>query len=186
MDSSDVIKEMESTVAKNIESLEKELARVRTSRASVSILDGIKVDYYGTKTPLAQCASLSTPEPRLIVIKPWVKDMIPEIEKAILSANIGLTPSIDKEIIRIPVPPLTEERRKELVKMIKKYGEEHKISLRNARRDANSMLKDMEKEGIISEDDCKKTEKKIQEITDNASKKIDEIISKKEKEIMEF
>jgi ribosome recycling factor len=186
MDVNEVIREMEGALNRNYDALGKELARIRTGRASIAILDSVRVDYYGTKTPLNQCASLSTPEPRLIVVRPWDKNVAAEIEKAILAANLGLTPSSDGEIIRIPVPPLTEERRKELVKMIKRYGEDHKVSIRNARRDSNEMLKEMEKEGEISEDENKKAAKKIQDLTDQASKKIDEMIAQKEKEIMEI
>jgi len=186
MDANEVIREMEGALNKNYDALGKELARVRTGRASISILDSVRVDYYGTKTPLNQCASLSTPEPRLIVVRPWDKNLAPEIEKAILAANIGLTPSSDGEIIRLPIPSLTEERRKELVKMIKRYGEDHKVSIRGTRRDSNEMLKEMEKEGEITEDDSKKASKKVQELTDQASKKIDEMITQKEKEIMEI
>jgi ribosome recycling factor len=185
MDASDVLSEMEGSIKKTVESLEKELSRVRTGRASVSILDSVRVDYYGTKTPLNQCASLSTPEPRLIVVRPWDKTMAGEIEKAILAANLGLTPMSDGEIIRIPIPPLTEERRRELVKLIKRYGEDHKVSVRNSRRDSNEMLKEMEKEGEISEDESKKAVRQVQEITDQGVKRVDEVIAEKEKEIME-
>jgi len=185
MDSNDVLSEMESSVNKTLESLDKELVRVRTGRASVSILDSVRIDYYGTKTPLNQCASLSTPEPRLIVVRPWDKNLTSSIEKAILAANIGLTPGSDGEIIRIPIPPLTEERRIELVKLIKRYGEDHKVSIRNSRRDSNEMLKTMEKDGDISEDDSKKASRKIQEFTDKGVEKIDEMIAAREKDIME-
>jgi len=185
MDANDVIKDMDGAIKKAVESLERELARMRTGRASVSILEPVKVDYYGTKTPLNQCASLSTPEPRLIVVRPWDKSLTSEIEKAILAANLGMTPSSDGEIIRIPVPPLTEERRKELVKLIKRYGEDHKVSIRNSRRDCNEMLKEMEKDGDISEDQGKKSVKRIQDLTDQSIKKIDDVIAAKEKEILE-
>jgi ribosome recycling factor len=185
MDANDVIKDMEGAIKKAVESLERELSRMRTGRASVSILEPVKVDYYGTRTPLNQCAGLSTPEPRLIVVRPWDKSLTSEIEKAILAANLGLTPSSDGEIIRIPVPPLTEERRKELVKLIKRYGEDHKVSIRNSRRDCNEMLKEMEKDGDISEDQGKKSVKRIQDLTDQSVKKIDDVIAAKEKEILE-
>lgn len=185
MDSNDVLSEMESSVKKTLESLDKELMRVRTGRASVSILDSVRIEYYGTKTPLNQCASLSTPEPRLIVVRPWDKNLTSNIEKAILAANIGLTPNSDGEIIRIPIPPLTEERRIELVKLIKRYGEDHKVSIRNSRRDSNEMLKTMEKDGDISEDDSKKAARKVQEFTDKGVEKTDEMIAAREKDIMD-
>ena len=185
MDSNEVIKEMNSAVEKAIESMKRELAKARTGRASTAIVDSVKVDYFGTSTPLSQCSSLSTPEPRLIVIRPWDKNLAPEIEKAIMAANLGLTPNSDGEIIRIPIPALTEERRIEIVKLLKRTGEEHKVSIRSSRRDSNEMLKEMEKDGDISEDASKKASKQVQEATDRGVSEIDRMISEKETEIME-
>lgn len=173
-------------MAKSIESLKKEMKRVRTGRASLSLLDGVRVDYYGTKTPLNQMASLSVPESRLIVIQPWDVSVIKEIEKAILKSDLGLTPSSDGKLVRIAIPPLTEERRKELVKVVGKICEEYKVAVRNVRRDANEMVKELKKEGDVSEDDAYKAQDEIQKITDEFVGKIDEIQSAKEKEILEF
>ncbi len=173
-------------MAKSITSLENEFKRIRTGRASLSILDGIRVDYYGTPTPLNQVASLSVPESRLIMIQPWDVSVIKEIEKAILKSDLGLTPSSDGKIIRITIPPLTEERRKELVKVINKISEDHKVAVRNIRRDANDMIRDLKKEGEISEDEAFKAQEKVQKITDEHIKRIDDINNKKEKEILEF
>jgi len=181
----DVIKELQANLDKGIEALKKDLGKVRTGRASISILDGIRVDYYGTPTPINQVASLNVPDPRLITVKPWEKSLIPEIEKAIRSSQLGLNPSSDGEIVRLPMPPLTEERRRELVKMTKKMAEEAKVALRSARRDANEMLKEFQKDKQITEDEEKQGLKRVQDTTDGAVAKVDEIVEKKEKEIME-
>jgi ribosome recycling factor len=181
----DVLKELQGNLDKAIDALKKDLGKVRTGRASVSILDGVRVDYYGTPTPLNQVASLNVPDPRLITIKPWEKSLIPEIEKSIRASQLGLNPSSDGEIIRLPMPPLTEERRKELVKMVKKMAEESKVALRGARRDANEMLKEFQKDKEITEDEEKQGLKKVQDATDSAVTKVDEIVAKKEKEILE-
>lgn len=173
-------------MGKTIESLHKEMKRVRTGRASLSLLDGIRVDYYGTQTPLNQMASLSVPESRLIVIQPWDVSVIKEIEKAILKSDLGLTPSSDGKLIRIAIPPLTEERRKELVKVVNKIAEEYKVAIRNIRRDANEMVKELKKESEISEDDAFKAQDEVQKITDGFIGQIDEIQAEKEKEILEF
>jgi ribosome recycling factor len=182
---SDVLKELQVNLEKGIEALKKDLGKVRTGRASVSILDGMRVDYYGTPTPLNQVASLNVPDPRLITIKPWEKSLIPEIEKTIRASQLGLNPSSDGEIIRLPMPPLTEERRKELVKMVKKMAEEAKVALRGSRRDANEMLKEFQKDKEITEDEEKQGLKKVQEATDAAVAKVDDIVARKEKEILE-
>jgi ribosome recycling factor len=182
----DTLQETRERMGKTITDLEKELKRVRTGRASLSLLDGIRVDYYGTQTPLNQMASLSVPESRLIVIQPWDVSAIKEIEKAILKSDLGLTPSSDGKLIRIAIPPLTEERRKELVKVVSKICEEHKIAARNIRRDANDLLKGFKKDGDISEDDAFKAQDSVQKITDDFIAKIDEIYKEKEKEILEF
>ena len=173
-------------MGKTISDLENELKRVRTGRASLSLLDGIRVDYYGTQTVLNQMASLSVPESRLIVIQPWDVSAIKEIEKAILKSDLGLTPSSDGKLIRISIPPLTEDRRKELVKVVSKMCEEHKIAARNIRRDSNELLKGFKKDGDISEDDAFKGQDQVQKITDTFIAKIDEIYKDKEKEILEF
>ena len=182
----ETLQETKERMGKTIAALENELKRVRTGRASLSLLDGIRVDYYGTQTPLNQMASLSVPESRLIVTQPWDVSGIKEIEKAILKSDLGLTPSSDGKLIRISIPPLTEERRKELVKVVSKMCEEHKIATRNIRRDANELLKGFKKDGDISEDDAFKAQDGVQKITDRFIAKIDEIYKEKEKEILEF
>lgn len=180
----ETMKQAEEKMDNSVKSLQVELGKLRTGRASLSILDGIKVDYYGTKTPLNQVASLAVPEPRLITIQPWEPPLIPEIEKAILQANIGLTPSNDGKIIRLPVPKLTEERRKEIVKQVKNIGEDARVSVRHARRDANEAVKKLKNDSVISEDDMKRYQDQVQKMTDEHVKKIDEILEKKEKDIM--
>lgn len=181
----DVVTELKQRIEKTLEDLKKELTRVRTGRASTSLLDGIRVDYYGTPTPLQGVASVNAPEPRLITIKPWEKNLLKEIEKALREANLGINPMNDGEIIRLPFPPLTEERRKEIAKQVRTKGEEHKVAIRNIRRDANDMLKDLLKEKSITEDDHKRATEKVQKETDVGVAKVDEIIAKKEKEVME-
>ncbi len=165
--------------------LKKELASIRTGRASMSILDGIVVDYYGTPTPLNQVATLGIPDSRQIVIQPWEQKIIPAIEKAILKSDIGLTPMNDGKFIRINIPPLTEERRSQLVKVVRKKAEEARIIVRNIRRDINEELKKDEKEKRISEDEVRRLQGEIQKITDSFISKVEEIILQKEKEIME-
>ena len=181
-----VYRDSKDNMGKVIEALKKELKRVRTGRASLSLLDGIKVDYYGTLTPLNQVATLAAPESRLITIQPWDTTVIKEIEKAVLKSDLGLTPSSDGKIVRIAIPPLTEQRRKELVKVVHKISEEYKVSVRNLRRDANELIKDIKKDGKISEDDAFKSQEKIQKITDEHIKLVDECYKEKEKEILEF
>jgi len=178
--------ETRESMGKSVTALKNELKRVRTGRASLSILDGIKVDYYGTPTPLNQMATLAVPESRLITIQPWDASAIKEIEKAILKSDLGLTPSSDGKIIRISIPALTEERRKELVKVVRKICEDYKVSIRNIRRDSNELLKIMKKDGEISEDDAFKSQDEVQKITDEQIKLIDECFGEKEKEILEF
>jgi ribosome recycling factor len=181
----DVIKDLQASLEKGIELFKRELQKVRTGRANLGILDGVRVDYYGTPTPLNQVASLNVPDARLITVKPWEKTLIPEIEKAIRAAQLGLNPTSDGEIVRLPMPPLTEERRRDLVKMVKKMAEEAKVALRGHRRDANEMLKDFLKEKTITEDEEKLGLKKVQDGTDASVAKVDEILAKKEAEIME-
>ncbi|MBS1127478.1 MAG: frr [Nitrospirae bacterium] len=168
-----------------IDALKKEFAGIRTGRASMALLDGIVIDYYGTPTPVQQLASLTIPESRQIAIQPWEQKLIPEIEKAIMKSDLGLTPMNDGKTIRINIPILTEERRKQLVKLVKKRAEESKIAVRNIRRDSNEELKKLEKGEHISEDEVKKEHDEIQKITDSFIKKIDELAEHKEKEIME-
>ncbi|MEE4113798.1 MAG: ribosome recycling factor [Desulfobacteraceae bacterium] len=180
------LQETKDRMGKTITDLKNELKRVRTGRASLSLLDGIRVDYYGTQTQLNQMASLSVPESRLIAIQPWDVSAIKEIEKAILKSDLGLTPSSDGKLIRIAIPPLTEERRKELVKVVSKMCEEHKIAVRNIRRDSNELLKGFKKDGDISEDDAFKAQDSVQKVTDEYINRIDEIYKNKEKEILEF
>ena len=182
----DVMKQAKGGMAKSIDSLKRDLTKVRTGRASIALLDDLFVDYYGTPTPLNQVGTLAAPEPRLITIQPWEKNLIPEIEKAIMKSDLGLNPSSDGTLIRLSIPALTEERRKEMAKLARRIGEEAKISVRNSRRDANDAIKSMEKEKEISEDDLKRGEKDIQNLTDDFIKQVDDIISVKEQEVMEI
>lgn len=182
----ETLQETRERMGKTITALRNELKRIRTGRASTSLLDGIKLDYYGTPTPLNQTATVAVPESRLITIQPWDATIIKDIEKAILKSDLGLTPSNDGKLIRIAIPPLSEERRKELVKQVHKSCEEHKVAIRNIRRDANELLKGFKKDGDISEDDAFKTQDKVQKITDEFIAEIDEVYKEKEKEILEF
>lgn len=168
-----------------IDSLKKEFASIRTGRASLALLDGIMVNYYGSLTPLQQLSSLSLPESRQIAIQPWDPKIISDIEKAIMKSDLGITPVNDGRIIRIHIPPLTEERRKQLVKVVKKKAEEAKVAVRNIRRDTNEETKKLEKEKHLSEDDIKRFHDEIQKLTDSYIAKVDEILDHKEKEIME-
>jgi len=180
-----VISAMKAQMEKSVESLRKEYQKVRTGRATTALLDDIKVNYYDIPTPLNQVASLTIPEARVIIIQPWEAKSIPLIEKAILNANIGLTPTNDGKIVRLALPPLTEERRKEIVKALKKMAEDAKIALRNIRRDANDELKKLEKDKNISEDDLKRAEKEVQDVTNGFVSRIDDVLAAKEKEVME-
>jgi ribosome recycling factor len=182
----EIITELRQNMNGSIDALKKEFVRIRTGRASTAILDGIKVNCYETHMPLDQVASLSVPESRLIVIKPWDQSIIGEVEKSILKSELGLTPMNDGKIIRISIPPLTEERRKDLAKLARKMAEEAKISIRGHRRDANEMFRQLKNEKEISEDDMFKSQDEVQKITDDFIKKIDEITAEKEKEIIEF
>ncbi|MDP2798484.1 MAG: ribosome recycling factor [Deltaproteobacteria bacterium] len=182
----EVLKDLKSKMEKTIEVFKHDLARMRTGRASVSLFDGIKVDYYGSMLPLNQVASLTVPEPRLITIQPWDTNALANIERAILKSELGLTPANDGKIIRIAIPPLTEERRKEIVKLVKKITEEYRVILRNIRRDANEELKDLKKEKVISEDESFAVQEEVQKITDNYIKKAEQLYAEKEKEILAF
>ncbi len=181
-----IFSEMTSTMEKTLTTLKTDLNKVRTGRASLALLDDIRVDYYGTPTPLHQLASLAIPEPRLITIQPWDTTIIGEIEKAILKSELGLTPMNDGKVIRISIPRLTEERRKELVKVVKKMAEGAKVALRNIRRDANEQLKGLEKNKKISQDQLHQWMDKIQKSTDKYIQKVDEALAAKEKEILEI
>ncbi len=169
-----------------LEHLKKELTGLRGGRASLSILDHIKVDYYGTPTPLKQVSNLAMPDGRMITIQPWDTSIIKEIEKAIVTSDLGITPSNDGKLIRLPIPPLSEERRKDLVKVSKKYGEDTKIHIRGIRREGNEELKKLQKNSIITEDDLRRGENEIQKVTDADTKKVDELLKKKEEEILEI
>jgi ribosome recycling factor len=181
-----ILSEMGQKNDKTVEALEKEFKKMRTGRASTSILDGIKVECYGTQMPLNQIASMSSPESRLLTIQPWDQSVIGDIEKSILKSGLGLTPMNDGKLVRISIPPLTEERRKDLAKMAKKMAEESKIGIRNHRRDANEMFKQLKNDSEISEDEMHKQQDKVQKTTDEFIEKIDEMKKEKENEILEF
>ena len=181
-----VIKDVEAKMEKTLSTLKADLGKVRTGRASLALFDQIRIDYYGTPTPLQQAATLSVPEPRLITIQPWDASIIGEIEKAILKSELGLTPMNDGKIIRISIPRLTEERRKELVKVVRKMAEASKVALRNIRRDANEHLKTLEKNKKISQDQLRQWIEKVQTTTDKYIEKADGVLSAKEKEILEI
>jgi len=179
-----VITEAKGKMDRAMETLKMELSKMRTGRASTSILDDVRVEYYGQNVPLNQVSTLGVPDARLITIQPWEAGMVSVIEKAILKSSLGLNPNHDGKVIKLPIPPLNEERRKELVKYIKKLGEDSKVSIRNIRRDANEHIKKLEKSEHASEDDIKKGEKEIQKLTDDHIKLIDDTVTHKEKEIM--
>ena len=181
-----IFQKLKDDMEKTIAALDKSFSRVRTGRASVSLLDGIKVDYYGTPTPIAQVATLSVPESRLIVIAPWDATIIGAIEKAIQKSDLGLMPSNDGKIIRLSIPQLTEERRKELVKIVKKMAEEGKVKLRNSRRDANEELKEIKKSNKMAEDELFAAQEEVQKLTDRYIEKTEKVLLAKEKEIMEI
>ena len=179
------LQQFETKMEKTCEYLEADFMTIRAGRANASVLDKVAIDYYGTMTPVQHVGSISSPEPRLLVIQPWDASVLKEIEKAINASDIGIAPQNDGKVIRLNFPPLTEERRKELVKTVKKYTEEAKVQIRNARRDAIDKYKAMKKDGEITEDDLKETEKDIQDLTDKYIKEIDNISAAKEKEILE-
>lgn len=183
--SKEQIKEAEVRMEKAIDALNRELATLRAGRANPSLLEKITVEYYGAPTPLNQLATISVPEARMLTIQPFDKSSINDMERAILKSDLGLTPSNDGTIIRITIPPLTEERRKELVKLVKKFAEEGKVAVRNIRRDVNDELKKIQKEGEITEDELRRSTDEVQKVTDKFIVKIDDIVTKKEKEIME-
>ena len=186
MDIETILLDTEDRMEKAMSALEREFSKLRTGRASTSLVDGIKADYYGTPTPISQMASVAVPDSRTITIQPWDKGGIAVVEKAILKSDLGLTPVNDGKIIRISIPPLTEERRKELVKDSRKYGEEAKVAVRNVRRDANDSLKKLEKDKTITEDEQKKAEADVQKLTDKFVGEVDKKCAAKEKEIMDI
>jgi ribosome recycling factor len=181
----DVIEDLRGRIAKTLDDLRRELAKVRTGRANPALLEGVRVDYYGTQSPLQNVANVTVADPRLIVIKPWEKSMITVIEKAINAAGLGVNAMSDAELVRVPIPPLTEERRREYVKVVKHKGEEHKIAIRNERRDAKELIEESVKEGDLTEDAGKKALEKVQVEVDTGVKKVDEIIANKEKDLMQ-
>lgn len=181
---SGIIQDTKSRMQKSIENLSRELAQINAGRANSNLLSGVNVDYYGAPTPVQQLASISVPEARLLVISPYDKTSLGDIEKAIYAANLGVTPTSDGEVIRITVPALTEERRKEIVKEVKKTGENAKVSVRNIRRDANDTLKRQEKDGDITEDELRSGSDDVQKVTDESIKQIDQLVTDKEKDIM--
>jgi ribosome recycling factor len=181
----DVQKELVSSIAKSHDVLKRELAKLRAGRAHPSLLEGIRVDYYGTQTPLAQMAHVNVPEARLITVKPWDKSAMKAVEKAIREADLGLNPQTDGDIIRVPLPPLTEERRKEFVKVARRYGEECKVTIRKARHDALDMLNQVEADGAASADAVDRAKKKTEETVADGSKLVESLVSAKEKDILE-
>lgn len=180
-----IIKDAKSKMDKSLEALRSELAKIRTGKATTALLDTIKVDYYGTISPLKQAANVTVLDAHTLAVTPWDKSMVQAIDKAIREANLGFNPMSDGTNIKIPVPPLTQERRKELVKLVKKFGEESKIAVRNIRRDANEHLKKKQKDEKLPEDDLKHAEQRIQKMTDDHTKQVDEVLAHKEKEVME-
>jgi ribosome recycling factor len=183
--SKDILKQADDRMKKAVEVVREELVKIRTGKATTALLDSVKVDYYGTMTSLNKVANVSTPDVHTIAVQPWEKNLIPVIEKAILASNLGLNPSSDGTIVRVPIPALNEERRRELVKLVKKYGEEGKVAIRNVRRDAIEHLKKAQKGEHMSEDECKRGEQETQKLTDKFIKDIDNLLAMKEKEIME-
>ncbi len=181
----DTLDELKDGIHKAHESLKRELARIRAGRANVDILDGVRIDYYGSPTPLNQLASISIPEPRLIVLKPFDRSQIQAIEKAIMEGQLGLNPSNDGEIIRLPMPLLTEERRKELVKVARKVGEEAKVAIRKVRHDAKDMIDSLQKEGAVGEDEADRARKELEEIVKGGAGEVERIVGKKETDILE-
>ncbi len=181
----DLQSDLQQQMEKAISGLKGEFSRLRSGRATPTLLEGVRVDYYGTQTPISQMANVNAPEPRLLVVQPWDQNALPLIEKAIQKADLGLAPQNDGKVIRLPFPPLTEDRRKELVKVAHKFGEECRVSIRNARRHGMDELKKAEKSKDIGQDDQKRGQEKVQELTDNYIKKVDELVEVKSKEILE-
>ncbi|MEJ2536774.1 MAG: ribosome recycling factor [Calditrichia bacterium] len=185
MTTNEIYRDAENRMKKSVEHLHHELTRIRTGRASPALLDVVKIDYYGSMVPLNQASSITAPEPRLLVIQPWEKRLIGEIEKAILQSDLGLNPTNDGNVVRVPIPELSEERRQDLLKLVKKFCEETRVAIRNIRRDANDHVKNLEKDHEISEDESHKVQDEIQKLTDEYVGKVDEHYNSKEKEILE-
>ncbi|MBW2526209.1 MAG: ribosome recycling factor [Deltaproteobacteria bacterium] len=180
----EVLEDLEESLGKALAALRRELSKVRTGRAHPSILDRIRVDYYGVATPLAQMSTITVPDPRLLVVKAWERGQVKAIDKAIRESELGLNPQVDGDLIRIPIPPLTEERRKEMVKLTKRAGEDGKVAVRKHRRDAMSMLSDLQKEGEVSEDAADRARKKVEDIVGDKVKEVDQAVADREKDIM--
>ncbi|MBC7335671.1 MAG: ribosome recycling factor [Clostridia bacterium] len=180
----ELLKDVGERMQKACEALRKELASLRAGRANPALLEKITVDYYGAATPINQLATITAPDAHLLVVQPWDKSTVPKIEKAILKSDLGVNPTSDGTVVRVPIPPLTEERRKELVKAARKKGEEARVAIRNIRRDGNDQAKAAEKEGLVSEDEAKRTQEEIQKLTDKYIKEVDKILQQKEEEIM--
>ncbi len=183
MTPNDILKQLEGKMNQTVEALKKEFSTMRTSRATPSLLDRIMVNYYGTDTPLQHVASVSAPDAKSLVIQPWEKNVLPEIEKAIQKSDLGLNPMNDGTLIRLPIPPLTEERRNDLIKVAKKKTEEFRVAVRNLRRDGNDQIKAIEKKSEISQDESKKAQERVQKLTDDTIKKLDKVLADKELEI---
>lgn len=181
----DVLKDLRASIEKAMEALRRDLARVRTGRAHPSMLDAVRVDYYGTPTPLSQMANISVPEPRLLTVKPWEKSQVKAVDKAIRETDLGLNPQVDGDILRIPIPALTEERRKDLVKSVRKTSEECKVAIRKHRREANEMIDELDKGGDVSQDDADRGKKKVEDVVADGIKAVDAVIATKEKDLLE-
>ncbi len=181
----EILKDAEVRMGKSVEALENEMSRLRTGRAHPSLLEHVRVDYYGSETPLSQVANINTEDARTLTVTPWEQGMVQAVEKAIINSDLGLNPNTAGTIIRVPVPPMTEERRKDMVKVVRGEAENARISVRNIRRDANSDLKELEKEKEISKDELRKSEEDVQKLTDAAIKNVDDVLAKKEEDLME-
>ncbi len=181
----EILQDAEARMGKSVEALSKELTKIRTGRAHPSLLDQVSVEYYGNATPIKQVANVTVEDSRTLVVTPWEKQMVPAVEKAIMNAGLGLNPATAGTVIRIPMPPLTEERRRDLVKVVKGEAENGRIAIRNIRRDANSDFKDLLKEKEITEDECRNAEEEVQKLTNKYIAKVDEVLAAKEKELME-
>jgi ribosome recycling factor len=181
----EVTEELEKDIGKAHDALKRELSKIRTGRAHPSLLESVRVEVYGSQVPLSQCATVTVPEARMLLVKPWDKTQLKVIEKAIVQSPLGLNPMSDGEILRIPMPPLTEERRKELAKLVKKQGEETKVAIRKARHDAKDMLGSLESDGQISEDELQRAEKKVEELIQKGTAEVDAIVGRKDKDLLE-
>jgi ribosome recycling factor len=180
----DVLKDLRSSLEKAQDSMKRELAKLRTGRAHPGMLDSIRVDYYGTPTPIAQMAAVAVPEPRMLTVKPWEKNMVQAVDKALRESDLGINPQVDGDLIRVPVPPLSEERRRDLTKIAKKNGEECKIVMRKARHDALDLLAEMKKSGVAGEDAVERGRKKVEDLVAEAAKSVDAVVESKEQEIL--